>query len=94
MNSENKIRMGVLSTALIGTGKVIPAMQRGALTKVCGIASRDEAKARLAADALGIEKTYGSYEALLEDPDIDAIYNPLPNHMHVPWSIKARAASA
>jgi predicted dehydrogenase len=87
-----KIRWGVLSTAKIGTGKVIPAMQAGTLTEVHGIASRDEVRAKSVAEALGISKAYGSYEALLADPDIDAIYNPLPNHLHVPWAIKALEA--
>ncbi|MEN9023041.1 MAG: Gfo/Idh/MocA family oxidoreductase [Verrucomicrobiales bacterium] len=92
MRAEKKVRIGILSTALIGTAKVIPAMQRGAMTEVCGLASRDESKARAVADDLGIEKAYGSYDALLDDPDIDAIYNPLPNHLHVPWSIKSLEA--
>lgn len=85
----SKVRWGVLSTANIGTKKVIPGMQNGAYCEVTAIASRNLAKARAAASELGIPKAYGSYEALLEDPEIDAIYNPLPNHMHVPWSIKA-----
>lgn len=85
----SKVRWGVLSTANIGLQKVLPAMQRGTLCEVVAIASRDEAKARDAAARLGIPKAYGSYAALLADPEIDAIYNPLPNHLHVPWSIKA-----
>jgi predicted dehydrogenase len=89
---SNKLRFGVLSTAAIGTKQVIPAMQLGRLTTVTAIASRDEAKAREAASALGILKAYGSYEELLADPEIDAIYNPLPNQLHVPWSIKAAEA--
>lgn len=88
-----KLRWGILSTAHIGTGKVIPAMQNCQLGEVVAIASRDEAKAQAVARELGIEKAYGSYEALLADPDIDAIYNPLPNHLHVPWSKKAMEAS-
>lgn len=88
----NKIRWGVLGVARIATVKVIPAMQRGAVSEVTAIASRDIDKARKAAAELGIPKAYGSYEELLADPDIDAIYNPLPNHMHVPWSIKAADA--
>lgn len=88
----NKIRWGVLSTALIGVDKVIPAMQRGQYCHVLGLASRDLAKAQEIAARLGIPRPYGSYEELLADPDIDAIYNPLPNHLHVPWSIKAIAA--
>jgi predicted dehydrogenase len=67
-------------------------MQRGACSPVVAIASRDAAKAQAAADALGIARAYGSYEALLADPDVDAIYNPLPNHLHVPWTIRAAEA--
>ena len=84
-----KIRWGVLSTANIGVAKVLPAMQRGAHCDVTAIASRDLSKAQATARQLGIPKAYGSYEELLADPEIDAIYNPLPNHLHVPWSIKA-----
>ena len=87
-----KVRWGVLSTARIGTGKVIPAMQSGRYCEIAAIASRDLGRARAAADRLGIPKAYGSYEELLADPGIDAIYNPLPNHLHVPWSIKALEA--
>jgi len=89
---SNKLRWGVLSTANIGLKKVIPAMQQGQHTSVTAIASRDLAKAREAANALGIAKAYGSYEELLADPEIDAIYNPLPNQLHVPWTIKAAEA--
>jgi len=85
----SKIRWGVLSTAKIAVEKVIPAMQRGEYCEVTAIASRDVAKAEATAGALGIRKAFGSYEALLADPDIDAIYNPLPNHLHVNWSIAA-----
>lgn len=84
-----KIRWGILSTAKIGTVKVIPAMQRGKLCDVTAIASRNIEQARSAAAKLSISKAYGSYEELLADPEIDAIYNPLPNHLHVPWSIRA-----
>lgn len=87
-----KVRFGVLSTARIGTEKVIPAMQRGDRTEVVAIASRSEARAREAAAGLGVPKAYGSYEALLADPDVDAVYNPLPNHLHVDWSIAAGEA--
>jgi len=87
-----KLRWGVLSTAAIGLKKVLPAMQRGQFTTVTAIASRNLAKAQQAAATLGIAKSYGSYEELLADPDIDAIYNPLPNHLHVPWTIKAAEA--
>lgn len=87
-----KLRWGVLSTANIGIKKVIPAMQQGENTAVTAIASRDLVKARQAADALNIPTAYGSYEELLADPNIDAIYNPLPNQFHVPWTIKAAEA--
>ncbi|MGD0731646.1 MAG: Gfo/Idh/MocA family oxidoreductase [Terracidiphilus sp.] len=89
---KNKLRWGVLSTAKIGLKKVIPAMQRGEYSSVTAIASRDLGRARQAADALGIAKAYGSYEELIADPQIDAIYNPLPNQLHVPWTIKAAEA--
>ena len=89
---SNKIRWGVLGVAKIATVKVIPAMQRGTLTEIAAIASRDLARAENAARELGIPKAYGSYEELIADPAIDAIYNPLPNHLHVPWSVKAAEA--
>ncbi len=88
----NKVRWGILSTADIGLGQVVPAMQRGTYCEITAIASREQAKAQAAADRLGIAKAYGSYEDLLADPEIDAIYNPLPNHLHVPWSLKALQA--
>jgi predicted dehydrogenase len=87
-----KIRWGVLSTANIGVKKVLPAMQRGQLSSIAAIASRDLAKARAVATQLDIPTAYGSYEELLADPNIDAIYNPLPNQLHVPWTIKAAEA--
>jgi predicted dehydrogenase len=87
-----KVRWGVLGVARIATQKVIPAMQRGASSEIVGIASRDAAKGRKAAADLRIPKSYGSYEELLADPEIDAVYNPLPNHLHVPWSIRAAEA--
>jgi predicted dehydrogenase len=88
----NAIRWGVLGVANIAVKKVIPAMQKGRLTQVSAIASRDLHKARDTARQLAIPKAYGSYEDLLADPDIDAIYNPLPNHLHLPWSVKAAEA--
>ena len=84
-----KIRWGILGVARIATEKVIPAMQRGQWSEVTAIASRDPAKAQRAAAALGIPKAYGSYDELLADADVDAIYNPLPNNLHVPWTIAA-----
>ncbi len=87
-----KVRWGVLGAAKIARTKVIPAMQKGALCEITAIASRDLTTAQAAAKDLGIPKAYGSYDELLADPDIDAIYNPLPNHLHVPWSIRAAEA--
>ena len=92
MTRDTPVRWGVLGAANIALQKVIPAMQRGQLSRVVAIASRDLAKARAAADALGIERAYGSYEELLADPDVEAVYNPLPNHLHVSWSIRAAEA--
>jgi len=91
MNPE-KVKWGVLGVAGIAVRKVIPATQKGEWSSVTAIASRDPQKAKEAAHKLGIPKAYGSYEELLADPEIEAIYNPLPNHLHVPWSIKAAEA--
>lgn len=88
----SKIRWGVLSTALIGTEKVIPAIQRSQRGRVTAIASRDKARAEAVARDLGIDKDYGSYAELLADPDIDAIYNPLPNNLHVDLTLQAAEA--
>src|SRR3984957_15431765 len=87
-----KIRWGVLGAAKIAVVKVIPAMQQCELCEITAIASRDLAKAETAARNLGIARAYGSYEEMLADPEIDAVYNPLPNHLHVPWSIRAAEA--
>jgi predicted dehydrogenase len=87
-----KVSWGVLSTANIGTEKVIPAMQKGTYSKINAIASRDLNKAEHTAKKLGIPKAYGSYEDLLADKDIEAIYIPLPNHLHVEWTIKSLMA--
>ncbi len=89
---KTKVKWGVIGVAGIATEKVIPAMQRGEWSEVVAIASRNVERAEQAAEQLGIGKAYGSYEELLADPDIEAIYNPLPNHLHVPWSIKAAEA--
>jgi predicted dehydrogenase len=79
-----KVRWGVLGVARIATNRVIPAMQRGEWSEIAGIASRDGARAEEAARKLGIPKAYGSYDEMLADPAIEAVYNPLPNHMHAP----------
>ncbi|MBJ41900.1 MAG: NAD-binding protein [Planctomycetaceae bacterium] len=86
------VRWGILSTAKIGVEKVIPAMQQSACTEVVAIASRDADKAQQTAKQLGIARSHGSYEDLLADEQVDAIYNPLPNHLHVSWTIKALEA--
>ena len=87
-----KIQWGILSTAKIGIEKVIPAMQQGKYCEIVAIASRTHESARKAAKKLKIPKAFGSYQDLLDDTSIDAVYIPLPNHMHVPWTIKALAA--
>jgi predicted dehydrogenase len=83
---------GVISTAKIGRERALPGMKKSRLLEIRAIASRSQTTARTAADALDIPKAYGSYEALLEDPEIEAIYNPLPNHLHVPLTLQAAAA--
>ena len=91
-NRSAKLRWGVLGVARIATKKVVPAMQSGRWSAVHAIASRETSRAQEAAAELGIDKAYGSYEALLADPDIDAVYIPLPNHMHVEWTTRAAEA--
>ncbi len=90
--SKKKIKWGVLSTAKIGVKNVIPSMQKGELSEITAIASRNIDNAKNTTIELGIPTYYGSYEELLSDPEIDAIYNPLPNHLHVSWTIKALEA--
>ena len=87
--TDQKLRWGILSTAKIGIQTVIPALQKSGNGLVAAIASRDARAAQQAAQSLGIPNSFGSYEALLESPDIDAVYNPLPNSMHMEWSIRA-----
>jgi predicted dehydrogenase len=85
----HRVRWGVLSTAKIGREKVIPAIQAEERSEVVAIASRNLEQAEAVATALGIERAYGSYGQLLSEPDIDAVYIPLPNHMHAEWTIAA-----
>jgi predicted dehydrogenase len=92
MRFMKKVRWGVLGVARIAVNRVIPAMQAGEWSEVTAIASRDRGRAESAASDLKIPKAYGSYEELIADPEIDAIYNPLPNHLHVPWSVRAAEA--
>jgi predicted dehydrogenase len=86
------LRWGVLGAAKIAVEKVIPAIQKSSRHVVSALASRDLDKAQTTTAKLNIPRAYGSYEQLLADPEIDAVYNPLPNHLHVPWSIKAADA--
>lgn len=90
--SLRKVKWGILSTANIGVKKVVPSMQNSELCEMVAISSRNLEQAQLAAEELEIPTFYGSYEQLLADPNIDAIYNPLPNHLHVPWTLKAMEA--
>ena len=89
MAKKGRVKWGVLGAASIAVRKVIPGMQLGELSEVYGLASRDHFRAQNVARTLGIAKTYGSYEELLADEHIEAVYIPLPNHLHVPWAIKA-----
>ena len=86
------MKWGVLSGATIGTTLVIPAIQQSKHGDVVAIASRDAERARDLAQRLGVERSYGSYDELLADPEVDAVYNPLPNHLHVPWTVRAAEA--
>ena len=86
------VRWGVLGVAGIATSRVIPAMQMSDLCSIEAIASRDRARARNAADTFNIPRSYGNYNALLNDPAIEAVYIPLPNHLHLEWSRKALQA--
>ncbi len=88
----SELRWGVLSTAKIARTAVIPALRRAARCRLVALASRDEAKGREVARQFEIPRVYGSYEALLADPEVDAVYIPLPNHLHVEWSIAALRA--
>jgi len=89
---ENRVRWGILGTANIALAKVIPAMQRSEWCEIAAIASRDLSKAKAAAGELNIPNAYGSYEELLKDGSIEAVYNPLPNNLHVAWTMKAAEA--
>lgn len=87
-----KVRWGVLSTARIAVTKVIPAMQQSPWCEITAIASRDLGKAKEVAQELNIPRAYGTYEELLADKDVEVVYNPLPNHLHVPFTVKAAEA--
>ena len=92
MNIDDRLRWGILGAATIAVKKVVPAMRGDPLSQVIAIASRNSEKARAAAAELAIPRAYGSYEELIADQDVEAVYIPLPNHLHVPWSIRAAEA--
>lgn len=92
MSDVKRVRWGILSTARIGVDQVIPAIQESSCAEVVAIASRDASRAETVASALNIPDHYGSYEELLAADNVDAVYNPLPNHLHVSWSIRALEA--
>ncbi|MGO9933177.1 MAG: Gfo/Idh/MocA family protein [Steroidobacteraceae bacterium] len=86
---SSKVKWGILSTANIGVKRVIPAIISGRRGEVLGLASRDADRAASIAARFGIARSYGNYQALLDDPEIEAVYNPLPNHLHVDWTVRA-----
>ena len=88
----DKVRWGVLGPAMIALKRVIPAMREADNAVMLGLASRDAARARAAAEQAGVERSYGSYEAMLADPEIEVVYVALPNHLHVDWCLKALEA--
>lgn len=92
MTTDKPVLWGVLGAAKIARLKVIPAMQQSKLGRIEGLASRDGERARTTAQELGIPRSYGSYEEMLADPEIEAVYNPLPNHLHVPLTVQAMDA--
>lgn len=85
----DKVRWGIISTARIATNALIPAIQASEKAEVVAIASREQSKAERIANALGIETAYGSYDELFDDPEVQAVYNPLPNGLHREWTVKA-----
>ena len=88
------VRWGILGAARIAVKHVIPAIETSGHSRIEAVASRDAAAAERVAAQFGIPRAYGSYEALLADPKVDAVYIPLPNHLHVPWSLRARCVSS
>ena len=87
-----RLRWGILSTADIARRKVVPGMRRSTRSEVVAVGSRSESAARAFADELGIPRAHDSYEALLADPEVDAVYIPLPNHLHLEWTLAAARA--
>src|SRR4051812_47074871 len=91
MAAIEPVRWGILSTARINS-RLVPALHASSLTQLCAVASRDEARAKAYAEEHGIPRAHGSYEALIADPDVDAIYISTPNGLHVEWSVRALEA--
>lgn len=89
---HKRIQWGILGAATIAVEQVIPAMLKSQHCSVMAIASRDRDKAERTAKNFRIPKCYGSYQELLENPTIEAVYIPLPNHLHVKWALKALRA--
>src|SRR5947207_1074784 len=89
---SNGLRWGILGAARIAMTHVVPAIQNAGRGRVHAIASRDLERARSAARQFDVPRAYGSYEDLLADPDVDVAYNPLPNHLHVPWLLRGLEA--
>jgi predicted dehydrogenase len=90
--NQSMVRWGILSTARIGIQKVIPAMQEVATASVVAIASRSASRAAKAAKQFSIPQAFASYDQLLESDEIDAVYIPLPNHLHVEWAVRGLQA--
>jgi len=89
---KKTVNWGVLGTAVIATGRTMPALKGSSSATLLALASRDAAKGRAVAQELGVPRVYVGYDALLADPDIDAVYVPLPNHLHFEWSVRALEA--
>ena len=92
MSQDRKLRWGILGSASIAVRSVIPGIQQSSMNEVTALASRTLEKAEQTATELGIPKPYGSYEELLADESIDAVYIPLPNHLHYEWTLRAAEA--
>jgi len=86
------VRWGVLGAAAIATSRFIPAIKEASAARLVGIASRDASKAKAVAQEFGVPRHFGSYDELIHDPEIEALYIPVPNHLHVEWSVRALEA--
>jgi len=92
LNQNKRVKWGILGTATIAIEQIIPAMLNSKNCEIIAVASRSSDKAKSVASKFNIPKYYGSYDLLLQDKNIDSIYIPLPNHLHVSWAIKALKA--